>query len=98
MVSIDSVESRNPLKLYKMEGLKSLLIANRAEIATRILKTAKCASPVRIPIATNSPSSRSLDIRTIAIYTEPDAASTHVSQADVAVLLPGNPAKAYLDG
>lgn len=64
-----------------MDHLKTILIANRAEIATRILKTAK-----------------SLNIRTIAIYTEPDAASTHVSEADVAVLLPGSPAKAYLDG
>ncbi|KAK3178562.1 hypothetical protein OEA41_000699 [Lepraria neglecta] len=64
-----------------MEHLKTLLIANRAEIATRILKTA-----------------RKLGIRTIAIYTEPDAASTHVSEADVAVLLPGSPAKAYIDG
>lgn len=64
-----------------MEYLKTLLIANRGEITTRILKTAN-----------------SLGIRTIAIYTEPDAASTHVSQADVAVLLPGSPANAYLDG
>lgn len=64
-----------------MEHLKTLVIANRAEIATRIISTAK-----------------SLDIRTIAVYTEPDAASTHVSQADIAVLLPGSPAKAYLDG
>ena len=39
-----------------------------------------------------------MSIRTIAIYTEPDAASTHVSEADVAVLLPGSPAKAYIDG
>lgn len=43
-------------------------------------------------------SSRSLHIRTIAIYTEPDAASNHVSQADLAVLLPGSPANAYLKG
>lgn len=83
-----------------MEHLKTLLIANRAEIATRILKTAKsdCFPHSRIRAATEPPSSRSLKIRTIALYTEPDAASTHVSQADVAVLLPGSPAKAYLDG
>ena len=85
-----------------MEHLKTLLIANRAEIATRILKTAKCdCSPIiKVPYRADpeSPTSRSLGIRTIAIYTEPDAASTHVSQADVAVLLPGSPANAYLDG
>ncbi|KAL6715552.1 hypothetical protein ACLMJK_006513 [Lecanora helva] len=63
-----------------MERLKTVLVANRAEIATRILQTAK-----------------KLGIRTIAIYTEPDAASAHVIEADIAILLPGGP-KAYLDG
>ncbi|KAL4809232.1 allophanate hydrolase subunit 2-domain-containing protein [Aspergillus unguis] len=64
-----------------MESLKTLLIANRGEIAVRIIKTA-----------------RKLNIRTIAIYTEPDAASTHVHLADEAVLLSGAPSKAYIDG
>ncbi|KAL4941356.1 hypothetical protein BDV06DRAFT_4295 [Aspergillus oleicola] len=64
-----------------MESLKTLLIANRGEIAVRILKTA-----------------RKLNIRTIAIYTEPDAASTHVHLADEAILLSGAPSKAYIDG
>ncbi|KAL2838912.1 allophanate hydrolase subunit 2-domain-containing protein [Aspergillus pseudoustus] len=64
-----------------MEFLKTLLIANRGEIAVRILKTAKA-----------------LNIRTIAVYTEPDAASTHVHLADEAILLPGSPSKAYIDG
>lgn len=84
-----------------MERLKTLLIANRAEIATRILKTAKwdCHSNyLKFQWPVDSSSTRSLNIRTIAIYTEPDAASTHVSQADVAILLPGSPAKAYLEG
>ena len=85
-----------------MEHLKTLIIANRAEIATRILKTAKCDFSLIIHVPsgadTESSSFRSLGIRTIAVYTEPDAASTHVSQADVAVLLPGSPANAYLDG
>ena len=99
----EGIQDCNHPREYKMEHLKTLLIANRAEIATRILKTAKCdCSPIiHLPpylADTESPSSRSKGIRTIAIYTEPDAASTHVSQADVAVLLPGSPANAYLDG
>ncbi|CAL5871789.1 uncharacterized protein PFLUO_LOCUS6042 [Penicillium psychrofluorescens] len=64
-----------------MESLKKLLIANRGEIAVRIIRTAK-----------------KLNIQTIAIYTEPDAASTHVHLADKAVLLQGPPSKTYLDG
>ena len=64
-----------------MEKLKTLLVANRGEIAARIIRTA-----------------RALNIRTIAIYTQADAASTHVSSADEAVLLSGPDAKAYLDG
>ncbi|OJD16028.1 urea carboxylase [Emergomyces pasteurianus Ep9510] len=64
-----------------MESLKTLLIANRGEIAVRIIKTAKA-----------------LNVRTVAIYTEPDAVSTHVSLADESVLLEGSPTKAYVDG
>ena len=40
---------------------------------------------------------RKLNIRTIAIYTEVDAASSYVIEADVLVLLPGGNAKGYLD-
>ncbi|MCJ1304484.1 hypothetical protein MMC08_007296, partial [Hypocenomyce scalaris] len=64
-----------------MEELKTLLVANRGEIATRIIRTAK-----------------SLNIRTIAIYTESDAASSHVVQADDPFLLSGGDARGYLDG
>ncbi|KAJ0425761.1 allophanate hydrolase subunit 2-domain-containing protein [Aspergillus carlsbadensis] len=64
-----------------MVSLKTLLIANRGEIAVRILKTAKA-----------------LNIQTITVYTEPDAASTHVHLADEAILLSGSPSKAYIDG
>ncbi|KAK1146966.1 hypothetical protein N8T08_002293 [Aspergillus melleus] len=64
-----------------MGALKTLLIANRGEIAARIVKTAK-----------------KLNIRSIAVYTEPDAASTHVHLADEAFLLSGSPSKAYIDG
>jgi urea carboxylase len=64
-----------------MEKLKTLLVANRGEIAARIIRTSK-----------------GLNIRTIAIYTEADAASAHVAAADEAILLTGPESKAYLDG
>jgi urea carboxylase len=64
-----------------MEKLKTLLVANRGEIATRIIRTSK-----------------KLGIRTISIYTAADASSTHVSDADEAILLTGPDSKAYLDG
>ncbi|KAH8671544.1 putative urea amidolyase [Xylariales sp. PMI_506] len=63
-----------------MDSLKVVLIANRGEIAVRIIKTAK-----------------RLGVKTIAIYTEPDSASSHVSEADEAYLLEGEATKAYLD-
>src|SRR2546423_13474313 len=64
-----------------MEKLKTLPVANRGEIAVRIIRTAK-----------------TLKLRTIAIYTEADAASAHVTAADEAILLAGPDSKAYLDG
>ena len=41
---------------------------------------------------------RRLNLRTVAIYTEPDAASSHVHLAERAFLLSGHPSKAYIDG
>lgn len=64
-----------------MDNLKSLLIANRGEIAVRICRTA-----------------RRFNIKTIAIYSEADAASQHVRDADEAIPLPGSNTTAYTDG
>lgn len=59
----------------------SVLIANRGEIACRIIRTA-----------------RHMDIRTIAVYSEADANSLHVEQADDAVLIgPASAAESYLN-
>ena len=40
---------------------------------------------------------RKLGIKSIAIYSEADAASQHVRDADEAILLPGSNATAYTD-
>ena len=60
---------------------ESLLVANRGEIARRVLRTAA-----------------SLGVRTIAVYSEADAALPFVHEADEAVLIgPAPPAESYLD-
>ena len=60
---------------------QSVLIANRGEIARRIIKTAK-----------------RMGIRTIAVYSEPDAAALHVSEADHACCIgPAVAADSYLN-
>jgi 3-methylcrotonyl-CoA carboxylase alpha subunit len=56
--------------------LKSVLIANRGEIACRIMRTAK-----------------RLGMRTIAVYSEADAAALHVKSADEAHLIGPAPAR-----
>lgn len=61
---------------------KKLLIANRGEIACRIIKTAK-----------------KLNIRTIAVYSEIDAAAVHVAMADEAYCIGPAPSReSYLNG
>ena len=61
--------------------IESLLIANRGEIARRIIRTA-----------------RRMGIRTIAVYSDADAAMPFVREADQAVRIGPAPAReSYLD-
>lgn len=62
------------------KNIKRVLIANRGEIALRIIKTCK-----------------EYNLTSIAIYPKEDIESLHVSQADVAILLKGVGANAYID-
>jgi 3-methylcrotonyl-CoA carboxylase alpha subunit len=61
--------------------IRSLLVANRGEIACRIFRTA-----------------RSMGLRTIAVYSDADAAARHVLEADEAIRIgPPPAAESYLD-
>ncbi|MDX1451914.1 MAG: acetyl-CoA carboxylase biotin carboxylase subunit [Oleiphilaceae bacterium] len=60
--------------------LQKILIANRGEIAVRIIRA--CAE---------------MDIRSVAIYTEPDRYGLHVKRADEAYSLGEDPIAGYLD-
>ncbi|HEY3008605.1 MAG TPA: biotin carboxylase N-terminal domain-containing protein [Micromonosporaceae bacterium] len=62
--------------------IRRLLVANRGEIARRVLATC-----------------RQMGIETVAVYSDADARSPHVADADCAVHLPGDAATAtYLRG
>lgn len=72
-----------------METIRTLLVANRGEIAVR----RRCPSRRRALLLNVAQvriirTAKALGIWTIAIYSEADAASLHVAQADDAVLLP----------
>ena len=60
--------------------LNKVLIANRGEIAVRIVRA--CAE---------------MDIRSVAIYTEPDRYALHVKRADESYSLGEDPLAGYLD-
>jgi acetyl/propionyl-CoA carboxylase alpha subunit len=61
--------------------LRTLLVANRGEIALRIIRSA-----------------RMMGLKTVAIYSEPDAASPHVMAADAARMIgPAEAAASYLN-
>jgi len=55
-----------------VKRIRTLLVANRGEIACRVLRTAQ-----------------EMGISTVAVFSDADADSPHVAQADVAVRLPG---------
>ncbi|GAF87722.1 unnamed protein product, partial [marine sediment metagenome] len=60
---------------------KRILIANRGEIALRVIRACK-----------------PLGVETVAVYSEADAASPHLQQADLAVCVgPGQSTESYLN-
>jgi len=65
----------------KTQKLKKLLVANRGEIALRIIRSA-----------------RVMGLKTVAVFSEADAATAHVAEADEAQLIgPPEAARSYLN-
>ena len=60
--------------MSEIKTFKSLLVANRGEIASRIIKTAN-----------------DIGLKTIAVYTDADAMSPHVSIANEAINIGAGP-------
>ncbi|WEV78670.1 ATP-grasp domain-containing protein [Janibacter cremeus] len=72
----------NSLATTPATPIRSVLVANRGEIARRVFATC-----------------RARGIATVAVFSDPDADSPHVSEADAAVHLPGSsPTDTYLRG
>jgi len=70
----------HPATTPALTPIRTLLVANRGEIARRIFRTA-----------------HAMGITCVAVHSDPDAASPHVHEADLAVRLPGaSPAETYL--
>ena len=61
--------------MTQMTRIRKLLIANRGEIASRVIRSA-----------------RSLDIATVAVFSDADAQAPFVAEADESVALPGSTA------
>src|SRR5712672_1638570 len=61
--------------MTQMKRMRKLLIANRGEIASRVIRSA-----------------RSLDIATVAVFSDADARAPFVAEADESVALPGSTA------
>ncbi len=59
-------------EMSKSRPIKTILVANRGEIAVRIIRTCK-----------------ELDIKAIAVFSDPDRSALHVQYADAAYRLPG---------
>lgn len=60
------------IEMKTTRSIKTILIANRGEIAVRIIRTCK-----------------ELDIKAVAVFSDPDRSALHVQYADAAFRLPG---------